>query len=85
MIVIPPKGYEAVSYEEKYLDWLKNRVTVAEQRQHKKEERLKQTVTAQAKRATKRMEKPKAEAKPLEMKKLDAELDKLISDSDLKL
>lgn len=85
MIVIPPKGYEAVSYEEKYQDWLKNRVTVAEQRQRKKEDRLKQTVTAQAKRASKRMEKPKAEAKPLEMKKLDAELDKLISDSDLKI
>lgn len=86
MIIIPPKGYEAVSFEDKYVDWLKNRVTVAEVRQKKKEERLKQTVTAQAKRATKRLEqKPKEEVKPLEIGELTEKLDKLISDDDLKL
>ena len=87
LVVIPPMGYEAVSFEDKYQDWLKNRVTVAELKQRKREEKLKQTVTAQAKRVTKRMEtkKPKEEAKPLEMGKLTEQLEKLISDDDLKL
>ncbi len=85
MIIIPPAGYEAVSYEASYQDWLKNRESVADVKKRKKEEKLTQTVTAQAKRATKRMEaKPKEEVKPLEMKKLDEQLEKLISD-DLKL
>lgn len=86
LIVLPPKGYEAVSFESVYQDWLKNRVTVADMRQKKKEDRLKQTVTAQAKRATKRMEeKPKEEVKPLEIGQLTEKLDKLISDDDLEL
>ncbi len=86
LIVIPPVGYEAVSYEDMYQNWLKNRVTIADQRQKKKEERLKQTVTAQAKRATKRMDtKPKEAAKPLDAGQLTGALDKLISDDDLKI
>ncbi len=87
LVVIPPKGYEAVSYEAKYQDWLKNRETVADVRERKKEEKLKQTVTAQAKRATKRAEaKTKEEVKqPLQLQELDKQLDKLISDDDLKL
>ncbi len=86
LVVIPPKGYEAVSFEAKYNDWLKNRVTLAEQKQHKREERLKQTVTDQAKRTAKRMEqKPKEAVKPLEIGELTEHLDKLISDDDLKL
>jgi small subunit ribosomal protein S6 len=88
LIVIPPKGYEAVSFETAYQDWIKNRETVEDVRQRKKEEKLKMTVTAQAKRTTKRMEtkaKDAAPAKPLEMEKLSTELDKLISDDDLKL
>ncbi len=86
LVVIPPKGYEAVSFEDKYQDWLKNRVTVADVKERKREEKLKQTVTAQAKRATKRMEtKPKEEVKPLEIGELTEKLDKLISDDDLKL
>jgi len=86
LIVIPPKGYEAVSYEHRYQDWLKNRVTLAEQKQNKREERLKQTVTDTAKRAAKRIEqKPKEVIKPLEIGQLTEHLDKLISDDDLKL
>lgn len=86
LVVIPPKGYEAVSYESKYHDWLKNRVTLAEQKQNKREERLKQTVTDTAKRTAKRIEqKPKEIAKPLDSGVLADKLDKLISDDDLKL
>ncbi len=86
LIIIPPKGYEAVSYESRYQDWLKNRVTLAEQKQNKREERVKQAVTDQAKRAAKRIEnKPKEVLKPLEIGELTEQLDKLISDDDLKL
>jgi len=85
MIVLPPKGYEAVSHEAVYQDWLKNRVTASEMKERKKEEKLKASVTQQAKRATKRMEakKPKEEVKPLEMGQLTKKLDQLISDDDL--
>ena len=88
LVVIPPKGYEAVSHEAKYQDWLKNRETVAEVRTRKREEKLKQTVVDQAKRTSKRMETKAKETKAVEpMKKadLDMQLDKLISDDDLKL
>ena len=87
LIVIPPKGYEAVSYEEKYQEWLKTRETQADVRRREKEEKVKKTVTDQAKRASKRMEtRPKEEkAKPMEAAKITQELDKLIADSDLKL
>lgn len=85
LILMPPKGYEAVSFEDRYQDWLKNRETVAEVRARKKEEKLKQTVATQAKRKTERLAaKPKEVAKPMEKEKLDATLDKLISDEDLK-
>ena len=86
LIVIPPKGYEAVSYEERYQQWLQTRETVADVRQRKKEERLKQTVVAQAKRTTKRMEQKKEEPKePLKVQEFEKQLEKLISDDDLKL
>ena len=87
LIVIPPKGYEAVSHEAKYQDWLKNRETIADVRLRKKEEKMQKTVVDQAKRTSKRMElKSKEEVKkPLEIKDLDKQLDKMISDDDLKL
>lgn len=86
LIVIPPKGYEAVSYEEKYQQWLKTRETVAEVRAREREEKAAQKVADKAKRETKRLQsKPKSAAAPMEKKKLDASIDKLISDSDLKL
>ncbi|MDD5056160.1 MAG: 30S ribosomal protein S6 [Candidatus Peribacteraceae bacterium] len=89
LIVIPPNGYEAVSYEDKYQQWLKTRETQADVRHREKEEKLKKSVTDQAKRASKRMTetrpKQKETAKPMEAEKLTAELDKLISDADLKL
>lgn len=86
LVVIPPKGYEAVSYESTFQDWLKNRVTLADQKQNKRDERLKQTVTDQAKRVSKRMEqKPKETVKLLEIGQLTEQLDRLISDDDLKL
>ena len=87
LMVIPPKGYEAVSYESKYHDWLKNRETIADVRARKREEKMKQTVVSQAKRTTKRLETKAKEGtkQPLQMKELDLQLDKLISDDDLKL
>lgn len=87
MIVIPPKGYEAVSHEAVYQDWLKNRVTAAEVKQRKQEEKVQASVTSQAKRASKRIEakKPKEEVKPLEIGELTEKLDLLISDDDLKI
>lgn len=86
LVTLPPTGYEAVSFEAAYQDWLKTRETVADVRQRKKEEKLKATVTETAKRATKRMEsKPKEVVKPMEIGQLTEKLDKLISDDDLKL
>lgn len=88
LIVIPPKDYEAVSYEDAYQQWLKTRETVSDMRRRKKEEKLKQQVVAGAKRATKRTEATKkdvAPAKPMKMEQLSQELDKLISDEDLKM
>ncbi len=88
LVVIPPKNYEAISYEETYQQWLKTRETVSDMRQRKKEEKLKQQVVAGAKRATKRtdaVKKVAAPAKPMKMDELSHELDKLISDEDLKM
>jgi small subunit ribosomal protein S6 len=86
MIVIPPKGYEAISYEDHYQQWLKTRESAAEVTKHKKEEHLRQTVVAQAKRTTKRLETRKQEVKePLKVQELEKQLEKLISDDDLKL
>ncbi|MSR67620.1 30S ribosomal protein S6 [Candidatus Peribacteria bacterium] len=87
LMLIPPKGYEAVSFEAKYQDWLKNRETIEDVRARKREEKTQKTVVDQAKRATKRLEtKAKDIAKPvLKMQDLDSQLDKLIADSDLKL
>ncbi len=87
LIVLPPKGYEAVSYEAKYQDWLKNRETIEDVRARKREEKLKQNVVSQAKRTSKRMEtKVKEEVKqPLKVEDLQKQLDKMISDDDLKL
>ena len=86
LVVIPPKGYEAVGYEEKYQQWLKTRETVGERRTREKDEAAKQAVIAKAKRETKRVHEKKPEAKPeLKMEQLEQQLDKLISDTDLKL
>ncbi len=85
LILIPPKGYEAVSFEERYQEWLKNRETVTEVRDRKKEEKLQKSVATQAKRKTEAARtKPKEVSAPMEKEKLDATLDKLISDEDLK-
>lgn len=87
LTVIPPKGYEAVSHEAIYQDWLKNRETIADTRARKKEEKVKKTVVDQAKRVSKRMDTKTKEApkKAMSSQDLDTQLDKLISDSDLKL
>jgi ribosomal protein S6 len=86
LIVMPPKGYEAISYEEKYQSWLKNRETVAESRVRQKEEKATQKVVDKAKRESKRIaSKPKESKAPVEKVKLDASIDKMLADSDLKL
>lgn len=87
LIVIPPRGYEAVSYEEKYQYWLKNRVTVKEQRARDKEEKLKQNVIERAKRETKRSQEKvrSAPRKAVPIGDISDQLDKLISDEDISL
>lgn len=88
LIVIPPKGYEAVSYEERYQHWMTNRETVKEMRSREKEEKLKQNVVDKAKRETRRTaEKAKTAGKTpaMDKGKISESLDKLISDEDLKI
>ena len=86
MIVIPPKGYEAVSYAEKYEAWLKNRETMSEMRAREKAEKMEERVREKAKMEAKRMEAKKKEKKvapKAPAASLDTELDKLLSDQDL--
>jgi small subunit ribosomal protein S6 len=86
LMVIPPKGYEARSFEGFYQEWLKSRESAEDMRQRKKEEKVKETVVASAKRATKRMDtKKKAPVQAVEMGALSEKLDELISDDDLKI
>lgn len=88
LTTIPPKGYEAVSFEVKYQEWLNARETVAEARSRKREEKVQQTVVDRAKRVSKRMEtkaKEKVTVEPLKPEDITKQLDKLISDDDLKL
>lgn len=90
LITLPPHGYEAVSWEDKYQDWLKTRETVSEARQRKKEDKVKEQLATSAKRAMKRKDDAKKEekatkSKPVQMGDLSKELDKLISDDDLKM
>ncbi len=89
LIVIPPKGYEAVSYAAKYEEWLKNRETVTEMRAREKAEKVEERVKAKAKVEAKRMEAKKKEKKAPAPKmsagSIDTELDKLLSDSDLSI
>jgi small subunit ribosomal protein S6 len=85
LIVLPPKGYEAVSYESRYQDWLKNRVTIEEMRRQKKEDKVKEQVAGNAKRAVKKSEEKKKSSPAMKMTDLTSELDKLISDEDLKM
>jgi small subunit ribosomal protein S6 len=85
MIVIPPKGYEAVSYEEKYLEWEKTHETQSEIRERVRREKLEERVKAKAKVEAKRMEAKKKEkvAPAMTTERLDEEIGKLISDEDL--
>jgi hypothetical protein len=84
LIVLPPKGYEAVSYESRYQDWLKTRTTVSDMRRQKKEDKVKEQVAATAKRAMKKTDAPKKSV-TLQADDISSELDKLISDEDLKM
>ncbi len=87
LIVIPPNDYEAVSCEEQYQYWLKNRVTIKEQRVRDKEEKLKQGVVERARRETKRTQE-KAKATPrkaMPIGDISERLDKLISDEDISI
>lgn len=87
MVIIPPKGYEAVSHEDRYQQWLKTRETMTEKRAREKEEKVKQSVVAQARRETKKLQqaKPKEKTPAVKIQDLDRQIDKLISDSDLGL
>ncbi len=85
LVVIPPAGYEAISYEEHYQNWLKNRETESDIRARKREEKLKEKTIVQAKRAAKQRIAPKPKTADIEMADLSAELEKMISDEDLKI
>lgn len=91
LIVIPPVGYEAVSFEDKYQEWIKTRETAADMRKREQEEKTKERVTTKAKMEAKRMEaqkKRKAEKEPvtkMESGQINEELEKLISDEDLNI
>lgn len=86
MMVIPPKGYEVQSYESLYQQWLKSRESADDVRRRKTEEKAKETVVANAKRASKRMDSAKKKpAASVEMGELTEKLDELISDDDLKI
>ncbi len=87
LLVLPPKGYEAVSFEESYQLWLKTRETAAQTRAREKEEKVKQSLIAQAKRESRKLRevKPKEKAAPVQMKQLEEQLEKLIADADIDL
>ncbi|MEQ1849531.1 MAG: 30S ribosomal protein S6 [Candidatus Peribacteraceae bacterium] len=85
LMLIPPKGYEAQSFESFYETWLKSRESAEDVRRRKTEEKAKETVVANAKRATKRMETKKKPVESVEMDQLSTKLDALISDDDLKI
>lgn len=88
LIVMPPKGYEAVSFEARYQEWLKTRETVKEVRDRQKGEKVRQSVVANARRESERLKVKEKEVRkdaPLEKEKLEKQLSDLISDADLKL
>lgn len=88
LIIMPPKGYEAVSFEARYQEWLKTRETVKEVRERQKGEKVRQNVVAQARRESERLKAKEKVVKsdtPLEKEKLEKQLSDLISDADLKL
>lgn len=81
LIVKPPKGYQIVSYAEKYEKWLKSRKDDEQKAAEEREEALKKKVLSKAKRVTKKTEeKPVKEASKEDISK---KLDKIISDDDL--
>ncbi len=88
MLLVPPKGYEAVSFAANYDNWIKNRETVEDMRNRKKDEQTQEKIQARAKVEARRAEAKKKDKKPsapLEAGKITAELDKLISDGDLNI
>ena len=85
---MPPKGYEAVSFEARYQEWLKTRETVKEVRDRQKGEKVRQSVVANARRESERLKVKEKEVRkdaPIEKEKLEKQLSDLISDADLKL
>ncbi len=93
LILLPPKGYEAVSFEDRYQEWMKTRETASDMRAREREEKVKERVKAKAKMEARRMEaqkkkrpaKKEESEKALDKENLSAELDKLISDEDLSI
>jgi len=89
MFVKPPKGYEVIKYSENYEAWLKEGKDDVGREEKEKEEELQKQVADKAKRQVRRAKEEKKEsieektAVPIEQKKLDEELEKLISDDEL--
>ncbi len=84
MFVIPPKGYIVTQFSEKYEQWLKDRVSVTDQRSNEREEKVREQVAKKAQRQAKQVATEKKVAGPKMSEGAIAEkLDKLISDDSL--
>lgn len=90
LVVKPPKDYEIVSYADKYVEWQKHEAQAGEREKAAKEKALQKKVAEKAKRQAAKAAKAKKteekkETKEADSKKINEELDKLISDDDLDL
>lgn len=86
MVVKPPANYQIVSYAEKFVQWQEDQKLAVERAERDREERLQRQVVEKAKRTS----KPVKKAEPVVEKSaspemISQELEKLISNDDLKI
>lgn len=89
MFVKPPKNYKVESYAEKFVKWQEDKKLSVERVEREREEKLQRQVVEKAKRTaakpSKKAEAP-AEVKPaMTEEAISKELEKMISDEDLKI
>ena len=87
MVVKPPMNYAIVSYAEKFVRWQEDQKLDVERAARDREEKLQRQVVEKAKRMSKPISKKAepAETKPMSEEAITKEVEKLISDEDLKL
>ena len=87
--VKPPKRYQVVQFSEAYVQWLKDRKTVEEQRAAAREEKVQEQIARRAKMKAKATAERKKTAKPAEQplgeEALTEQIEKLISDDSVDL